>query len=326
MDSPPSQPALLALFFVLLLALYLARRRRAAGKNRKYPPVAGTVLHQLFNFGRLVEYQTELARRHRTFRTLTPTSNYIYTVEPGNIEYILKTNFANYGKGSALHELAEDLLGDGIFNVDGAKWRHQRKVASHEFSTRVLRDYSSAVFRDTAGELAGIVAAATRGDGERLDISDLLMRSTLDSIFKVGFGVSLGVLSGSSEEGVAFARAFDNASEQVLHRFLDPFWKAKRLLDLSSEAAMKRWLRTINAFVYGVIDRKIEQMGRDQQEFVSSLQPRHGARALQPFSDPVMFLSGRPRRRISCRGFCSRGSEIPAASTTSTSGISSSTL
>ncbi|RCV35033.1 hypothetical protein SETIT_7G206500v2 [Setaria italica] len=267
MDSPPSQPALLALTLVLLLALYLARRRRAAGKNRKYPPVAGTVLHQLFNFGRLVEYQTELARRHRTFRMLTPTSNYIYTVEPGNIEYILKTNLANYGKGSALHELAEDLLGDGIFNVDGAKWRHQRKVASHEFSTRVLRDYSSAVFGDTAAELAGIVAAAARGAGERLDISDLLMRSTLDSIFKVGFGVSLGVLSGSSEEGVAFARAFDNASEQVLHRFLDPFWKAKRLLNFSSEAAMKRWLRTINAFIYAVIDRKIEQMGRDQQEF-----------------------------------------------------------
>ncbi|PUZ48544.1 hypothetical protein GQ55_7G253200 [Panicum hallii var. hallii] len=268
MDSPPSQPALLALSLVLLLAaLYLARRRRARGKNRKYPPVAGTVLHQLLNFGRLVEYQTELARRFRTFRMLTPTCNYVYTVEPANVEYILKTNFANYGKGSTLHGLAEDLLGDGIFNVDGAKWRHQRKVASHKFSTRVLRDYSSAVFRDTAAELAGIVAAAARGAGERLDISDLLMRSTLDSIFKVGFGVSLGVLSGSSEEGAAFARAFDDASEQLLHRFLDPFWKAKRFLNLSSEAAMKRSLRTINDFVYAVIDRKIEQMGRDHQEF-----------------------------------------------------------
>ena len=242
--------------------------------------MAGTVLHQLLNFGRLVEYQTELSRRYRTFRMLTPTCNYVYTVEPANVEYILKTNFANYGKGVMTHDVLEDLLGDGIFNVDGAKWRHQRKVASHEFSTRVLRDYSSAVFRDTAAELAGIVAAAARGAGERLDISDLLMRSTLDSIFKVGFGVSLGVLSGSSEEGAAFARAFDDASEQVLHRFLDPFWKAKRFLNLSSEAAMKRSLRTINDFVYAVIDRKIEQMGRDQQEFVSSLQPCHaGSRA-----------------------------------------------
>jgi cytochrome P450 len=66
--------------------------------------------------------------------------------------------------------------------VDGAKWRHQRKVASHEFSTRVLRDYSNAVFRDTVGELARIMATATRGDEERLDISDLLMQSTLDSV------------------------------------------------------------------------------------------------------------------------------------------------
>jgi cytochrome P450 len=284
MESPLSRPALLALSLLLLLALYLARRRRAGGNNRKYPPVAGTVLHQLLNFGRLVEYQTELARRYRTFRMLTPTCNYVYTVEPANVEYILKTNFANYGKGVMTHDVLEDLLGDGIFNVDGAKWRHQRKVASHEFSTRVLREYSSAVFRDTAAELAAIVAPAARGDGERVDIADLLMRSTLDSIFNIGFGVNLGSLSGCSKEGAAFARAFDEASEQVLYRFFDLFWKVKRLLSISSEAAMKRSVRTINGFVYAIIDRKIEQMGRNHQEFVSSsAAPLLDSRSLQQF-------------------------------------------
>ncbi|XP_066348830.1 cytochrome P450 704C1-like [Miscanthus floridulus] len=268
MDSPLlSPPALLALS-LLLLALYIARRRRGGGRNRNYPPVAGTVFHQLLNFGRLMEYHTELAHRYRTFRMLTPTCNYVYTVEPANVEYILKTNFANYGKGVMTHDVLEDLLGDGIFNVDGAKWRHQRKAASHEFSTRVLRDYSSGVFRDTAAELAGIVAVAAGAGERRLDVADLLMRSTPDSIFKVGFGVSLGVLSGCSDEGTAaFARAFDDASEQVLYRFFDLSWKVKRLLNISSEAAMKRSIRTIDGFVYGVIDRKIEQMGRDQQEF-----------------------------------------------------------
>jgi len=270
MDSPPGQPTVVTLILALLLVLYLALRRRAGAggaKNRSYPPVAGTVLHQLFNFGRLMEYHTELSRRYRTFRMLTPSSSYIYTVEPANVEYILKTNFSNYGKGSKVHEVGEDLLGDGIFSVDGAKWRHQRKVASHEFSTRVLRDYSTGVFRDTATELAGIVAADA---GEKVDMQDLLLRSTLDSIFTVGFGVRLGVLSGSSKEGAAFAKAFDDASEQVLHRFLDPFWKAKRFLNFSLETAMKRSVRTINDFVYAVVDKKIEQMGRDQQEFVSS--------------------------------------------------------
>jgi cytochrome P450 len=266
--------ALLPLSLALLLALLLATQRRVAGaKNRKYPPVVGTVLHQLLNYDSLMEYQTELSRRHRTFRVLSPTGNDVYTVDPANVEHVLKTSFANYGKGPAMHDVMEDLLGDGIFSVDGDKWRHQRKVASHEFSARVLRDYSSGVFRDTAAELAGIVATAARGrdDGviiSRVDIADLLQRSALDSIFKVGFGVDLGSLSGCSKDGAAFAKAFDDASEQVMYRFFDVFWKAKRLLNVSSEAAMKRSVRTINDFVYAVIDRKIEQMSSDQQEFV----------------------------------------------------------
>ncbi|VAH50279.1 unnamed protein product [Triticum turgidum subsp. durum] len=96
---------------------------------------------------------------------------------------------------------------------------------------------------------------------------DLFMRSTLDSIFTIGFGVNLGGLSQSSQESAAFARAFDDANEQVLYRFFDPLWKAKRLLNVSSEAAMKRSVRTINDFVYAVIDKKVEQMGRDEHEF-----------------------------------------------------------
>uniref|UniRef100_A0A8R7TRQ6 Cytochrome P450 704C1 n=1 Tax=Triticum urartu TaxID=4572 RepID=A0A8R7TRQ6_TRIUA len=265
MDSPLLLAALSSVL-LLLLALYLLGGQR---RRRSYPPVAGTMLQQLLNWGRLPEYMTELSRRYGTFRmlTLTYSGNWVYTVDPANVEHILRTNFANYGKGPMTHGVLEDLLGDGIFNVDGAKWRHQRKVASFEFTTRALREYSSGVFRDVAAELAGIVAAAAAA-GERVDMENLFMRSTLDSIFTVGFGVNLGALSGSNKKGAAFARAFDDASEQVLYRFLDPLWKAKRLLGVLSEAAMKRWVGTINDFVYAVIDKKMEQMGRDGHEFV----------------------------------------------------------
>jgi len=92
------------------------------------------------------------------------------------------------------------------------------------------------VFRDTTAELAAIVAAAGE---EKVDVLDLLMRLTLDSIFQVGFGVSLAAVFGSSSEEVAaFAKAFDDASEQVLYRFIDPLWKAKRLLNVLSEVHM----------------------------------------------------------------------------------------
>lgn len=56
----------------------------------------------------------------------------------------------------------KDLLGDGIFAVDGEKWYHQRKVAGVEFFKTVLRDYSHAVFIYNATKLASIISEAAR--------------------------------------------------------------------------------------------------------------------------------------------------------------------
>lgn len=53
-----------------------------------------------------------------------------------------------------------DLFGDGIFAVDGDKWLHQRKLASYEFSTKVLRGFSSAVFRANAAKLTSKISVA----------------------------------------------------------------------------------------------------------------------------------------------------------------------
>ncbi|KAJ0960194.1 hypothetical protein J5N97_002016 [Dioscorea zingiberensis] len=65
----------------------------------------------------------------------------IITANPENVEYILKTNFNNYPKGKPFTDILGDLLGCGIFNVDGEAWHIRRKLASHEFSTKSLRDF-----------------------------------------------------------------------------------------------------------------------------------------------------------------------------------------
>ena len=61
-------------------------------------------------------------------------------------------------QGDLTYEVMSDLLGDGIFAVDGEKWRQQRKIASFEFSTKMLRDYSSQVFRNSAMRLTEIIS------------------------------------------------------------------------------------------------------------------------------------------------------------------------
>ncbi|KAJ4800266.1 Cytochrome P450 family protein [Rhynchospora pubera] len=168
--------------------------------------------------------------------------------------------------GNFNYEVMSDFLGDGIFAVDGEKWRQQRKVASYEFSTKVLRDYSSLTFKNSATRLTKIISELVSSN-QVMDIQDLLMKSGLDSIFKVGFGVELGVLSGL-EEGKAFSNAFNEASCQILYRYFDVFWKFKRYLNVGSEAKMKKNIQLIDDFVYRVIGRKTKQLAKKGQDIL----------------------------------------------------------
>ena len=72
--------------------------------------------------------------------------------------------FENFVQGSYNYNILRDLLGDGIFTVDDEKWRQQRKVSSYEFSTKVLRDFSSVVFRKNGAKLAKVVSEAARSN------------------------------------------------------------------------------------------------------------------------------------------------------------------
>nr|POE55298.1 cytochrome p450 [Quercus suber] len=100
------------------------------------------------------------------------------------------------------------------------------------------------------------------------------MRCTLDSIFKVGFGVELNCLEGSSKEGTAFMKAFDDSNALVYWRYVDPFWKLKRFLNIGSEAALKKKIKILDAFVHGVIRTKrelleVKQDCNDKEDILS---------------------------------------------------------
>ena len=54
----------------------------------------------------------------------------------------------------------EDLLGDGIFNVDGEQCRQQRKLSSLEFSAKLLLDFNKKKFSENAMKLSRILMDA----------------------------------------------------------------------------------------------------------------------------------------------------------------------
>jgi long-chain fatty acid omega-monooxygenase len=81
------------------------------------------------------------------------------------------------------------------------------------------------------------------------------MRMTLDSICKVGFGVKIGTLSPNLPCN-SFAQAFDAANIIVTLRFIDPFWRIKRLLRIGSEALLEQSIKIIDEFTYGMIHKR----------------------------------------------------------------------
>lgn len=95
---------------------------------------------------------------------------------------------------------------------------------------------------------------------EILNLQDLLMKSTMDAMFKVGFGLDLDTLSGSDETSNQFIKAFDDSNVIVYWRFVDAFWKVKRFLNIGLERNLKANLKVIDDFIYKLIHQKREQM------------------------------------------------------------------
>ncbi|GAA0162987.1 oxygenase [Lithospermum erythrorhizon] len=250
--------------FIAIITLALKIFLGKSIKNKNYPPVLGTVFHQLLYFNNLYEYQTQTAKKYHTYRLLSPEQSEIYTTDVRNIEHVLKHNFDKYSKGKKNQDIATDLFGEGIFIVDGDQWKKQRKLSSYEFSTRVLRDFSCTIFRQNAARLAKLINEFSLVNQE-FDIQELLMKGSLDSIFKVGFGVDLNCLEGSSQKGVEFIKAFDDSNELTYWRYVDPFWKLKKYLNIGCEASLKKNIGVMHNFVDEFIQNKRNQLEMQQE-------------------------------------------------------------
>ncbi|KAF3776284.1 Cytochrome P450 4g1 [Nymphaea thermarum] len=256
---------------LLLLFPCLCVLRIFTGKSlgsKAYPPVKGTIFHFLRCLDSFYDYQAEIATHDKTFRYLAFSQSEVYTADPQNIEYILKTNFANYDKGEYHQEITKDLLGEGIFAVDGQKWRHQRKVASYEFSTKVLRDFSSVIFRRNAAVLAQKISDNAEADLP-MDMHELFTQYSMDSIFEVGFGVKLNILDGTNKEAITFTKAFDESNALTFHRYVNLFWKVKRFLNVGTEATLRKNIAVIDEFINKIISFRRKKYSCHQSSSVS---------------------------------------------------------
>nr|AJD25236.1 cytochrome P450 CYP704B37 [Salvia miltiorrhiza] len=249
---------------MLFAWLFIHRVKQRGCKGPKTWPFLGAAVEQLMNYNVMHDWILNYLTASRTVVVPMPFSTYTYIAHPADVEHVLKTNFNNYPKGEVYHSYMEVLLGDGIFNVDGELWRKQRKTASFEFASKNLRDFSTVVFREYGLKLASILSHASCNN-QVVDMQELLMRMTLDSICKVGFGVEIGTLAADLPDN-QFAKAFDSANITVTLRFIDPLWKIKKFLNMGSEAVLDQDMKIIDDFTYSVIRRRKAELEESRDE------------------------------------------------------------
>ncbi|KAH7668996.1 Cytochrome P450 E-class group I protein [Dioscorea alata] len=258
---------LLLLFLLLPILLILHKKNSCPTQTNFTPlhpyPVLGNIPHIFKNRSRLLDWASDLIPLSPTFTSTV--SPFIFTANPSNIKHILHSNFDNYPKGGFVSSAMHDFLGHGIFNSNGPLWRLQRKTASFEFNTKSIRSFIfDIVLRETIQVLVPILDHSITTN-KILDLQDLLERFAFDNICNLAFGYNPESLATTSDEGLRFFHAFDEASHIVVERIGSTIpWQIKKLLNVGSE---KRF-RHSQAIVHEMVS-KFVRLRRKQDDLLS---------------------------------------------------------
>ncbi|WVZ88339.1 hypothetical protein U9M48_034873 [Paspalum notatum var. saurae] len=224
------------------------------------------------DFPNLADWYAHLLRASPTATVHVHVLGCTVTANPSNVEYMLKTNFDNFPKGPAFAALLGDLLGGGIFNVDGAAWRHQRKMASLELGSVAVRSYAYKIIAQEveARLLSALAAAADAGDVV-IDLQDVFRRFAFDTICKISFGLDPGCLEREMPMS-KLAGAFDAATRLCAMRgaAASPLlWKVKRLLNMGSERELRSAIALVDELAAAMIRERRKLGVADSHDLLS---------------------------------------------------------
>ncbi|GAB9464820.1 Cytochrome p450 86a2 [Globisporangium polare] len=222
-------------------------------------PILYNTLHALKHGHRWIDWlveQTEIFEGRPFWMRIAGNPDVLVLNTPEQFEDVLKTHFEVFDKGTPMNEILQDLLGAGIFGVDGMQWVHQRKTASNLFSLRSLRESMTESIQKHALVLNDIFGR-TAASNKPIDLFKILNRFTIETFAEIGFGVELGSLKSAEEH--PFQAAFDSAQRILILRFMRPrlLWKTQRALGLGLEKELKQHIRTIDDTVLGIIEQAL---------------------------------------------------------------------
>lgn len=187
--------------------------------------------------------------------TLPGLGRLIDVSRPDWIEHVQKTNFNGYVKGDEFHHMMKDVLGSGIFNVDGEQWKLQRKLAARIFTVRAFSNIITSVIREDMAQLDRILSDKAES-GEVFNIQDLFFRFTLSTFVKIAFKQDTGILA-NADEPDEFGEAFNFAQKVLDMRFVKPFWAVTELFNERGRK-MRAARKVIDDFTDKIVGERLQ--------------------------------------------------------------------
>ncbi|KAI9320278.1 cytochrome P450 [Zopfochytrium polystomum] len=250
------------------------------GRSKQTLPFIGDTLYMAANFHRIHDFFTEHLNenaRECSERGVRPVGvvmklpfspAVISNVDPAVVEHVLKTKFPIYNKSwdrVTIFSRTSDVLGHGIFAVDGEEWKFQRKTAANIFNIKNFKEFVGVVFVEEMAALSLRLDQAAQ-TSEVVNLQDLFFRFTLDSFCRIGFGEMIDSLK--QEKPIAFATAFDAAQTRLSERFLTPLWRLAEFLSVEGRRHQRN-VRLIKDFGRKIVEKRLAHLaaGGDPSEF-----------------------------------------------------------
>jgi len=179
-----------------------------------------------------------------------------------NLKHILKDNFHKYVVSARRVMVLRELMGDGIFMLNGERWQHARRASVPMFSNNHLKSYMTDIIVSHGGVLVAklkeLVSQATPGAPAVVDLQDVFYRYALDCFAKIAFGENFNSIS--KEEPEPFAKAFDRAQFLMVRRLFNPLFKIQKIFRFGEEPEIGRCLKVINEYARTVIAKRRKEI------------------------------------------------------------------
>ncbi|ETL99184.1 hypothetical protein L917_03920 [Phytophthora nicotianae] len=237
-------------------------------------PILGNTLDVLlFNHYRMSDWindQTDASEGKPWILQLLFQPPWVVLSMPNDLHDVFVDKFDVFEKGGTLGDISFDVLGYGLLNVNGDKWKQQRRAASHLFSTKSIREVMEPVIREKTLQLRDVLAQCADRE-QTVSMKSLLGKFTSDVFTRIGFGVELNQLGGDVH--IDEMHPLDIALHAVQNRFQTPMWmwKLARFFNIGAEKRLRDNMKIVNDMVRDIMVRSITEKTLDERKNLLTL-------------------------------------------------------